>query len=190
MGRTEAEQRLKELWQRGLDFLGCDYAILGGAMSWVSERNLVSAISNAAWLRRVGLRLHDPRPSGCRNRGDQGNNLQAVRRQSDHHAPGDRCADRCLRQPRRQPRRAGRWTAEFRLDQADQGQRFESHLLLARSGAGQAADPLGRRCAGGRRRGSGRSHRTGFNQRAGAGNSAGNQRRAGVRRRMASDAAK
>ncbi len=33
--------------QRGTDFLGCDYAILCGAMSWVSERNLVSAISNA-----------------------------------------------------------------------------------------------------------------------------------------------
>ena len=39
--------RLKELMKRGTDFLGCDYAILGGAMSWVSERNLVSAISNA-----------------------------------------------------------------------------------------------------------------------------------------------
>ncbi|QNM84090.1 nitronate monooxygenase [Sphingomonas sabuli] len=33
--------------QRGIEFLGCDYAIMGGAMSWVSERNLVSAISNA-----------------------------------------------------------------------------------------------------------------------------------------------
>ena len=33
--------------QRGTDFLGCDVAILGGAMSWISERNLVSAISNA-----------------------------------------------------------------------------------------------------------------------------------------------
>ncbi|QNN66263.1 nitronate monooxygenase [Sphingomonas rhizophila] len=32
---------------RGTDFLGTDLAILGGAMSWVSERNLVSAISNA-----------------------------------------------------------------------------------------------------------------------------------------------
>ena len=32
--------------QRGTDFLGSDYAILCGAMSWVSERNLVSAISN------------------------------------------------------------------------------------------------------------------------------------------------
>ena len=32
---------------RGRDFLGTDYAIMCGAMSWVSERNLVSAISNA-----------------------------------------------------------------------------------------------------------------------------------------------
>ena len=39
--------RLKELMHRGTAFLGCDVAILGGAMSWVSERNLVSAISNA-----------------------------------------------------------------------------------------------------------------------------------------------
>lgn len=35
------------LMQRGADFLGCDTSILCGAMSWVSERNLVSAISNA-----------------------------------------------------------------------------------------------------------------------------------------------
>ena len=33
--------------QRGTDFLGCEVAILGGAMSWISERNLVSAMSNA-----------------------------------------------------------------------------------------------------------------------------------------------
>ena len=39
--------RLRRLMQRGTDFLGCDVAILGGAMSWISERNLVSAISNA-----------------------------------------------------------------------------------------------------------------------------------------------
>ena len=39
--------RLQQLMHRGTEFLGCDYAILGGAMSWVSERNLVSAISNA-----------------------------------------------------------------------------------------------------------------------------------------------
>ncbi|MCR2834140.1 NAD(P)H-dependent flavin oxidoreductase [Parerythrobacter lacustris] len=35
------------LMQRGIDFLGSETAILCGAMSWVSERNLVSAISNA-----------------------------------------------------------------------------------------------------------------------------------------------
>ncbi|MBV8778805.1 MAG: nitronate monooxygenase, partial [Alphaproteobacteria bacterium] len=35
------------LMQRGAEFLGSEYAILCGAMSWVSERNLVSAISNA-----------------------------------------------------------------------------------------------------------------------------------------------
>lgn len=39
--------KTKALMQRGCDFLGTDYAILCGAMSWVSERNLVSAISNA-----------------------------------------------------------------------------------------------------------------------------------------------
>ena len=39
--------RLRPLMQRGCDFLGCKVAILGGAMSWISERNLVAAISNA-----------------------------------------------------------------------------------------------------------------------------------------------
>jgi enoyl-[acyl-carrier protein] reductase II len=37
---------LQKLWQRGCDFLGSPLAILGGAMTWVSERHLVSAISN------------------------------------------------------------------------------------------------------------------------------------------------
>ncbi|WP_321395834.1 nitronate monooxygenase [Emcibacter sp.] len=40
-------ERLNELWKQGREFLGTEYAILGGAMSWVSERNLVSALSNA-----------------------------------------------------------------------------------------------------------------------------------------------
>jgi enoyl-[acyl-carrier protein] reductase II len=43
--RRRAE--LDRLWQRGRDFLGTDLAIMGGAMTWVSERNLVAAISNA-----------------------------------------------------------------------------------------------------------------------------------------------
>lgn len=42
-----AAQKLDALQRRGADFLGTRLAILGGAMSWVSERRLVSAISNA-----------------------------------------------------------------------------------------------------------------------------------------------
>lgn len=38
---------LAKLWARGAEFLGCPIVIMGGAMTWVSERNLVSAISNA-----------------------------------------------------------------------------------------------------------------------------------------------
>ena len=42
-----AAKHLDSLWTRGQNFLGVRYAILGGAMTWVSERKLVSAISNA-----------------------------------------------------------------------------------------------------------------------------------------------
>ena len=42
-----ARARLDELSRRGREFLGCDVAILGGAMSWLSDRHLVSAISEA-----------------------------------------------------------------------------------------------------------------------------------------------
>lgn len=46
-GPLTAEAKLAWLWQRGCAFLGCRWAILGGAMSWVSEHHLVAAISNA-----------------------------------------------------------------------------------------------------------------------------------------------
>ncbi|MGF1626629.1 MAG: NAD(P)H-dependent flavin oxidoreductase [Alphaproteobacteria bacterium] len=45
--RTAAQRRLDALWARGRAFLGTERAIMGGAMTWVSERNLVAAISNA-----------------------------------------------------------------------------------------------------------------------------------------------
>ena len=45
--RVAARTELDRLWARGRDFLGSEVAILAGAMSWVSERHLVSAISNA-----------------------------------------------------------------------------------------------------------------------------------------------
>ena len=39
--------RLRKLMARGAAFLGSEVAIMAGAMSWVSERHLVAAISNA-----------------------------------------------------------------------------------------------------------------------------------------------
>ena len=53
-------ERLKELMHRGTEFLGCDVAIMGGAMSWVSERNLVSAISNAGGFGVIACGAMDP----------------------------------------------------------------------------------------------------------------------------------
>ena len=42
-----AYRKSAALMERGAQFLGSEHAILCGAMSWVSERKLVSAISNA-----------------------------------------------------------------------------------------------------------------------------------------------
>lgn len=42
-----ARARLARLMARGAAFLGSEVAIMGGAMSWISERNLVAALSSA-----------------------------------------------------------------------------------------------------------------------------------------------
>jgi len=47
MQMQDALAQLDRLMSRGAAFLGARYAIMGGAMSWVSERHLVSALSNA-----------------------------------------------------------------------------------------------------------------------------------------------
>jgi enoyl-[acyl-carrier protein] reductase II len=44
---TVGAERLARRMARGCEFLGSDVAIMCGAMSWVSERNLVAAMSNA-----------------------------------------------------------------------------------------------------------------------------------------------
>lgn len=44
---AEVRAALDRLMARGAAFLGSRYAVMGGAMSWVSERNLVAALSNA-----------------------------------------------------------------------------------------------------------------------------------------------
>lgn len=45
--REGARAVLDRLWARGRQFLGTELSIMGGAMTWVSERHLVAAISNA-----------------------------------------------------------------------------------------------------------------------------------------------
>lgn len=37
---------LDKLWERGKNFLGVDYPIMAGAMTWISNHKLVSAVSN------------------------------------------------------------------------------------------------------------------------------------------------
>lgn len=47
MARLPRHDRLARLWARGRRFLGTELSVMGGAMTWVSERRLVAAISNA-----------------------------------------------------------------------------------------------------------------------------------------------
>jgi enoyl-[acyl-carrier protein] reductase II len=44
---ARGRSRLQRLWRAGTAFLGSDLALLGGAMTWVSEHRLVAALSNA-----------------------------------------------------------------------------------------------------------------------------------------------
>lgn len=44
---TVSSETLDVFWKKGREFLGTRYAVMGGAMSWISEHNLVAAISNA-----------------------------------------------------------------------------------------------------------------------------------------------
>jgi enoyl-[acyl-carrier protein] reductase II len=46
-GTPDAHAALDRLMARGAAFFGSRYALMGGAMSWVSERHLVAALSNA-----------------------------------------------------------------------------------------------------------------------------------------------
>ncbi len=57
---TTARAELDRLWSRGTAFLGCRVAIMGGAMSWVSERHLVAAISNAGGFGVIACGAMEP----------------------------------------------------------------------------------------------------------------------------------
>jgi enoyl-[acyl-carrier protein] reductase II len=47
VAQRSGREQLDRLWYAGTEFLGCPLALMGGAMTWVSERNLVAGISNA-----------------------------------------------------------------------------------------------------------------------------------------------
>ena len=51
---------IDSLMARGAAFFGTRYAIMGGAMSWVSERNLVAALSNAGAFGVIACGAMDP----------------------------------------------------------------------------------------------------------------------------------
>lgn len=56
----QAYSYLNSLWKRGKDFLGVEVPILAGAMTWVSERYLVSAISNAGGFGVIACGAMEP----------------------------------------------------------------------------------------------------------------------------------
>lgn len=43
----EEKKLLEKLWKRGKEFLGVEYPIISGAMTWISDHTLVSAVSEA-----------------------------------------------------------------------------------------------------------------------------------------------
>lgn len=58
--RSISHARLDALMARGATFLGTRYAIMAGAMTWVSERNLVAAISNAGGFGMIACGAMEP----------------------------------------------------------------------------------------------------------------------------------
>ena len=79
--------RLARLMKRGADFLGCEVAVLGGAMSWISERHLVAALSNAGAFGVIACGAMTPDLLDTEIAETKQAHLEAVRRQPHHHAP-------------------------------------------------------------------------------------------------------
>ena len=71
-------------------FLGSELAIMGGAMTWVSERHLVAAISNAGGFGVIACGSMPPDLLAAEIAAHRGADRPAVRRQPDHHAPAAR----------------------------------------------------------------------------------------------------
>ena len=87
VAHAAAHDRLDALWQRGRRFLGSELAVLGGAMTWVSERHLVAAISNAGGFGVLACGSMGPELLAAEIAATRGAHRPAVRRQPDRHAP-------------------------------------------------------------------------------------------------------
>ncbi len=57
---SRARAELDFLWARGRAFFGTELAIMGGAMTWVSERGLVAAISNGGGFGVIACGAMEP----------------------------------------------------------------------------------------------------------------------------------
>ena len=53
-------RRLERLWRAGTAFLGSELAIMGGAMTWVSEHRLVAALSDAGGFGVIACGAMEP----------------------------------------------------------------------------------------------------------------------------------
>src|SRR5690348_6899704 len=62
---ARTRHQVDRLWRRGCEFLGTDLAIMGGAMTWVSERNLVAAISNGGGFGVIACGSMNPEQLGA-----------------------------------------------------------------------------------------------------------------------------
>jgi enoyl-[acyl-carrier protein] reductase II len=160
------------LMARGAAFLGSRHAILGGAMSWVSERHLVAAISNAGGFGVIACGAMPPALLAEEIAGTQalthkpfGVNLITM------HPRLDELIEVCLATKVGHVVLAG-GIPPGRRSKRHQGWRRQGDLLRPRAGAGQEAGAQRRRCAGHRGLGGRRPYRPGVAHRAGAGDPA------------------
>jgi len=58
-------RRLERMWRAGTAFLGSELALMGGAMTWVSEHRLVAALSNAGGFGVIACGAMEPDQLGA-----------------------------------------------------------------------------------------------------------------------------
>jgi enoyl-[acyl-carrier protein] reductase II len=93
---SKGHSHLAKLMQRGADFLGADHAIMAGAMSWVSERHLVAAMSNAGGFGVIAcgamtVDLLDKEIAGTKERTDKPFGVNLITMHPDLDALIDLC---------------------------------------------------------------------------------------------------